>query len=230
MPAPTPLRRPARLRRRAAARPGQRRRAVLHHVRHHFPAQVRAARPAHPAGARRGGGARLRLRPGHPRAGQRAVLRRLRLLHAGQRAGARRAGGLLPGVRRGGLGARDSRTRHHSYLRQQRGPDRHHARGRARRPGVGAAVRLRQLHPGAGRHAGPGAAAGRAADGLVRIERTPGAGRWPADDAGPGDVSARLLPGGALVHPEARVRARDPESGAVLPPGQSGEWKSVRPV
>ena len=45
-----------------------------------------------------------------------------------------------------------------------------------------------------------------------------------------GDVSARLLPGGALVHPEARVRARDPESGAVLPPGQSGEWKSVRPV
>ena len=45
-----------------------------------------------------------------------------------------------------------------------------------------------------------------------------------------GDVSARLLPGGALVHPEARVRARDPESGAVLPPGQSGELKSVRPV
>ena len=32
---------------------------------------------------------------------------------------------------------------------------------RARRPGIGAAVRLRQLHPGAGRHAGPGAAAGR---------------------------------------------------------------------
>ena len=53
-------------------------------------------RPAHPAGARRGGGARLRLRAGHPRAGQRAVLRRIRLLHAGQRAGARRAGGLLP--------------------------------------------------------------------------------------------------------------------------------------
>ena len=43
-------------------------------------------------------------------------------------------------------------------------------------------------------------------------------------------MSARLLPGGALVHPEARVRARDPESGAVLPPGQSGELKSVRPV
>ena len=68
-----------------------------------------------------------------------------------------------------------------------------------------------------------------AADGLVRIERTPGAGRWPADDAGPGDVSARLLPGGALVHPEARVRARDPESGAVLPPGQSGELEIRSP-
>ena len=44
-----------------------------------------------------------------------------------------------------------------------------------------------------------------------------------------GDVSARLLPGGALVHPEARVRARDPESGAVLPPGQSGELEIRSP-
>ena len=138
--------------------------------------------------------------------------------HAGQRAGARRAGGLLPGVRRGGLGARDSRTRHHSYLRQQRGPDGHHARGRARRPGIGAAVRLRQLHP--------------ALDGMLDLARQQdvpltglyGSSELQALAAGQpttparGDVSARLLPGGALVHPEARVRARDPESGAVLPP------------
>ena len=74
-----------------------------------------------PAGARRGGGARFAGRPPACWPARRSAA--LRLLHAGQRAGARRAGGLLPGVRRGGLGARDSRTRHHSYLRQQRGPD-----------------------------------------------------------------------------------------------------------
>ena len=127
----------------------------------------------------------LRLRAGHPRAGQRAVLRRIRLLHAGQRAGARRAGGLLPGVRRGGLGARDSRTRHHSYLRQQRGPDGHHARaapGDRHRRGCSASP----ASPRRWTACWTGAAAGRAADGLVRIERTPGAGRRPADDAGPG--------------------------------------------
>ena len=90
-------------------------------------------RPAHPAGARRGGGARLRLRAGHPRAGQRAVLRRIRLLHAGQRAGARRAGGLLP-VFDAAASAREIREHAitHTYANNE-APDGHHAR-RARRP------------------------------------------------------------------------------------------------
>ena len=87
-------------------------------------------RPAHPAGARRGGGARLRLRAGHPRAGQRAVLRRIRLLHAGQRAGARRAGGLLP-VFDAAASAREIREHAitHTYANNE-APDGHHARAR----------------------------------------------------------------------------------------------------
>ena len=49
--------------------------------------------------------------------------------------------------------------------------------------------------------------------------------RDPAD----GDVSARHQPGGTLVYPEARVRARDPESGQVLPHGESGEIEILSP-
>ena len=102
-------------------------------------------------------------------------------------------------------------------------------RAAARRPGIGAVVRLRQLHPGAGRHAGPGAAAGRAADGLVRIERTPGAGRrQPTTPARA--MCRRACCRAARWSIPRRGYARDPESGAVLPPGQSGELKSVRPV
>lgn len=43
--------------------------------------------------------------------------------------------------------------------------------------------------------------------------------REPVD----GDVSARHQPGGTLIYPEASVRARDPETGELLPHGQSGE-------
>ncbi|MFD4838919.1 AMP-binding protein [Achromobacter sp. NPDC058515] len=48
-------------------------------------------------------------------------------------------------------------------------------------------------------------------------------------DPAEGDVSARHQPGGTLVYPEARVRARDPESGQVLPHGQSGEIEILSP-
>ena len=44
-----------------------------------------------------------------------------------------------------------------------------------------------------------------------------------------GDVSARHQPGGTLVYPDARVRARDPASGAVLPHGESGELEIRSP-
>ncbi|MFJ3463062.1 AMP-binding protein [Achromobacter spanius] len=49
--------------------------------------------------------------------------------------------------------------------------------------------------------------------------------RDPAD----GDVSARHQPGGTLIYPNARVRARDPENGQVLPHGQSGEIEILSP-
>ncbi|ANN78610.1 acyl-CoA synthetase [Bordetella flabilis] len=37
------------------------------------------------------------------------------------------------------------------------------------------------------------------------------------------DAARRFLPGGRLIYPEARVRVRDPGTGRVLPPGESGE-------
>ena len=42
-------------------------------------------------------------------------------------------------------------------------------------------------------------------------------------DASQGDVSVRYLAGGRLVHPDARVRARDPATGQLAPHGESGE-------
>jgi fatty-acyl-CoA synthase len=48
-------------------------------------------------------------------------------------------------------------------------------------------------------------------------------------EAADGDVSARHQPGGTLVYPDARVRARDPASGKVLPHGESGELEILSP-
>ena len=48
-------------------------------------------------------------------------------------------------------------------------------------------------------------------------------------DPAEGDVSARHQPGGTLIYPEARVRARDPASGEILPHGQSGELEILSP-
>lgn len=48
-------------------------------------------------------------------------------------------------------------------------------------------------------------------------------------DPAEGDVSARHLPGGTLIYPDARVRARDPATGQVLPHGQSGEIEILSP-
>jgi fatty-acyl-CoA synthase len=48
-------------------------------------------------------------------------------------------------------------------------------------------------------------------------------------DPAEGDVSARHQPGGTLIYPEARVRARDPETGQVLRHGQSGEIEILSP-
>ena len=44
-----------------------------------------------------------------------------------------------------------------------------------------------------------------------------------------GDTRVRYLAGGRLIHPEACVRARDPETGAVLPHGESGELEISSP-
>ncbi|HYG41851.1 MAG TPA: AMP-binding protein [Bordetella sp.] len=48
-------------------------------------------------------------------------------------------------------------------------------------------------------------------------------------DAAQGDVSVRYLAGGLLIYTQARVRACDPHSGAVLPHGQSGELQIHSP-
>ncbi|CUJ06093.1 AMP-binding protein [Achromobacter aegrifaciens] len=48
-------------------------------------------------------------------------------------------------------------------------------------------------------------------------------------DPAEGDVSARHQPGGTLIYPEARVRARDPATGEILPHGQSGELEILSP-
>lgn len=50
----------------------------------------------------------------------------------------------------------------------------------------------------------------------------------PTDPA-QGDVSVRYLAGGRLIHPEARVRVRDPNTGALLPQGESGEIEIKSP-
>jgi len=42
-------------------------------------------------------------------------------------------------------------------------------------------------------------------------------------DASQGDISVRYLAGGRLIHPDARVRARDPATGQLAPHGESGE-------
>lgn len=44
-----------------------------------------------------------------------------------------------------------------------------------------------------------------------------------------GDLSVLHQPGGLLVHPTARVRTRDPETGHLLPHGQSGELEILSP-
>lgn len=44
-----------------------------------------------------------------------------------------------------------------------------------------------------------------------------------------GDTSVRYEPGGCLVHDHGRVRARDPETGHILPHGQSGEIEILSP-
>jgi fatty-acyl-CoA synthase len=43
------------------------------------------------------------------------------------------------------------------------------------------------------------------------------------------DAACRYLPGGRLIYPEARVRARDPVGGRILPLGQSGELEIRSP-
>ncbi|MDT4849379.1 putative sulfoacetate--CoA ligase [compost metagenome] len=48
-------------------------------------------------------------------------------------------------------------------------------------------------------------------------------------DPAEGEVSARHQPGGALIYPDARVRARDPATGDILPHGQSGELEILSP-
>lgn len=44
-----------------------------------------------------------------------------------------------------------------------------------------------------------------------------------------GDIRVRYLAGGKLIHPEARVRARDPQTGNILPHGESGEIEILSP-
>src|SRR5690606_22013487 len=51
----------------------------------------------------------------------------------------------------------------------------------------------------------------------------------PTSQSQQGDTAYQREPGGVLVHPEARVRVRDPESGKILPLGQSGELEIKSP-
>jgi len=51
----------------------------------------------------------------------------------------------------------------------------------------------------------------------------------PTSQSQQGDAAYQREPGGVLVHPEARVRVRDPESGKILPLGQSGELEIKSP-
>lgn len=44
-----------------------------------------------------------------------------------------------------------------------------------------------------------------------------------------GDTSVRYLAGGKLIHPQARVRARDPQTGELLAHGESGELEISSP-
>ena len=44
-----------------------------------------------------------------------------------------------------------------------------------------------------------------------------------------GDISVRYMAGGRLIHPEARVRVSDPETGKILPHGESGEIEIKSP-
>lgn len=48
-------------------------------------------------------------------------------------------------------------------------------------------------------------------------------------DASQGDINVRYLAGGRLIHPEARVRTSDPETGQILPQGESGEIEIFSP-
>jgi fatty-acyl-CoA synthase len=48
-------------------------------------------------------------------------------------------------------------------------------------------------------------------------------------DASLGDTSVRYLSGGRLIHPEARVRTSDPETGRTLKQGESGEIEIYSP-
>ena len=48
-------------------------------------------------------------------------------------------------------------------------------------------------------------------------------------DASQGDISLRYLSGGQLIHPDARVRTSDPETGQVLKQGESGEIEIFSP-
>ncbi len=47
--------------------------------------------------------------------------------------------------------------------------------------------------------------------------------------ASDGDTSVRYMAGGRLIHPKARVRVSDPETGAILPHGESGEIEISSP-
>jgi len=48
-------------------------------------------------------------------------------------------------------------------------------------------------------------------------------------NAAEGDLSVRYLSGGRLIHPEARVRISDPETGEILKHGESGEIEILSP-
>jgi fatty-acyl-CoA synthase len=48
-------------------------------------------------------------------------------------------------------------------------------------------------------------------------------------EASQGDLSVRYLSGGRLIHPEARVRVCDPETGQILKQGESGEIEIYSP-
>jgi fatty-acyl-CoA synthase len=172
--------------------------------------------------------ARVRLRSaGHRRPRHRAALWRVRLHQRDGRARRRPATRDVPHLRRKRVGASRPPAPRDAHSRERR-DDRPDARGGARRAGVPAraVLRLRRVRAGVRPVAARRGARGLKVVGLYGMSECH-ALMARQDESLP--LPARVLAGGRPVAPEARVRARDPESGAIQPHGVAGELEIKAP-